>query len=602
MRIPLTTIKKKIKNINRKGVWKVLKRSTLIAIVLAALVGATAVYAGIKHFCTTTPAVTVTESDAKIIIDGKEVDFKNLYGRPVLNVNGRTMLPLRAFAYYIFNHDPSKDKEMVFYEANANDPNVRPDKANINHIWIEKDGYRVDFWEGYLYFSIQRPDSSQNFIMKTDVPPLVFDDGYTYLPFRAQAYAFGYGVKWDAKTNTIELTKDMAPHPTVGEAPVFERQENCISINHKRGSIVLKPNGTEIFPKKWTGKDNGYYTAGVDDINTNLPYQKYIDSGIIEYNEDASRIKIEKTTRVLYRYYGSEKNTEKLTVDTIRKIAYDPVLKQNGRLIIVSGTYNQYAPYNSGVSIYDFGMISDLQSGKTWNPNGFPKIKPFDLNSQETWNLLIDICGPDIMSVNGVVWQDTEYKQYILRAIQNWYNDAAISTEFNKSPYYRPDAIYDPYYENIILDKNSNGTMIYDLYNAQGDGIGLEVGSDELKIYRGKMDIAPKYIKQLPFKIFKDGNEVMLPLKIVIENLTGTFTADSNGNITIKDKGHIYQLKLGSDKMTVDGETVTLPKPLYEKYGYAFLPHSVFKKYFDHEVLRMDDRVGIGMARGSFER
>jgi hypothetical protein len=96
----------------------------------------------------------------------------------------------------------------------------RPDGFVIDTVRYDNtlsgDGYNVpaDPWK--INFYIRMPyiskaiDNPYHYILyKTDVPPLIMDDGVTYLPLRAEANAFGYGVKFDQATNSIYISKNL---------------------------------------------------------------------------------------------------------------------------------------------------------------------------------------------------------------------------------------------------------------------------------------------------------------------------------------------------------------------------------------------------------
>lgn len=555
----------KISNfISRKGVRTALRRSTAIAVVLAVALVAVLGYAAVKHKCTTVPAITVVESNARIIIDGKEVDFEKLYGRPVLNVNGRIMLPLRAFAYYIFNHDPTKDKEIVFYQQKTNDPSIRPDRESINHIWIEKDGYRVDFWEGYVYLSVKTPYENNPVIIKTDVPPLVFDEGYTYLPFRVQAYAFRYGVEWDEKTNTVYLWKGGAKAPSIGEPVVFEPQKNLTQMNHERGSIVGP--GIEIFPRKWTGKDNGYYTLSQPGKET-LPYQKYIDKGWLK-PYDESLYAADKRCFPNLKVYETPR--DKLTPSQLLEIAYDPDLKNSGRFILVlSIIYNDGRI--GGIWLYDYGKIEDLIAGKAYAGYKYGWPEKFDLKNQRIWELLSGNIYFNLVSINGVPWQESEYSSLVLK-------------EYQSSPAVIPGRLEDPYYLGIILDKRNNLDLLHKLWDAQNDAIGLKVGNDKVLIYEGQKippgEFYPTNEIKLPFKIFKENGVMMVPLKPAIQGLKGSYSQQGK-DITIVSKKKTYKLQVGSNTAYKNGAQVRLSRAVVEKYGYTFMPLTDFEKLFE---------------------
>lgn len=194
-----------------------------------------------SHHIAGLPNEPVYESNPNIYIEGKKVDFRNTQeiqevngtyqvvtvSRPILIVRGRTMLPLRAFIYYITDYvnvvkgqtggaiGPS---DVVYWDPGYK--SNRPDGFIINSVRYDNtlsgDGYNVpaDPWK--LGFFIRMPyivkatlKPYHYILFKTDVPPLIMDDGVTYLPLRAEANAFGYGVKFDQATNSIYISKNL---------------------------------------------------------------------------------------------------------------------------------------------------------------------------------------------------------------------------------------------------------------------------------------------------------------------------------------------------------------------------------------------------------
>ncbi|SNX54109.1 stalk domain-containing protein [Thermoanaerobacterium sp. RBIITD] len=194
-----------------------------------------------SHHIAGLPNEPVYESNPNIYIEGKKVDFRNTQeiqkvngtyqvvtvNRPILIVRGRVMMPLRAFIYYITNYvNVVKSQvggavgppDIVYWDPGYK--SNRPDGFIINSVRYDNElngsGYPMpaDPWK--LGFFIRMPyivkaiDNPYHYMLfKTDVPPLIMDDGVTYLPLRAEANAFGYGVKFDQATNSIYISKNL---------------------------------------------------------------------------------------------------------------------------------------------------------------------------------------------------------------------------------------------------------------------------------------------------------------------------------------------------------------------------------------------------------
>lgn len=552
------------------GRFNLMKRSTLIAICLVLALSSGIVFATVKHFAHNAPHLEIIEVNPTIIVEDEEVDFRELYGRPILNVQGRTMLPLRAFAYHVMGIDPkevTKENEVVFYKGKANNPEIRPDGESINHIYIKAKDRRVDFWEGFNYIWIQK--GGNKYVVKTDVPPIIMDEGHTYLPFRAQAYALGYNVEYDEDTRTIKIFGNGPDLARGGIEGVFETVEGYDIMNTKRGSLQGQGK-EEIFPPKWkVGEENKLITqqpqkpiqSGKNE--SKIPYQKFINNGTIKENKYAKKIDFNPD----YKEYVLPEGRAR----EILKLAYNPVLKNSGRLIIARGIlHDTDNPYEDGF-IVDWGPLSKLESNENWDSYW----GSFDLNSPRTWGRLLQGTTPfEIMSVNGVPWQDTPYKDAIIEATLN----PAISDELGN-----PDILRnDPYYRNIYLDKKQNGFTPDRLYYRQGDLFAIWVGKTKAEMWKG-WKLAET--TQLPAKPYKDGNHVMVPLKPLMKYIGVNSSVSANGNnIIVKDKGHTYVFTLNSNKAKIDGKDVTISKPLCQKGGHTFISLNVVRENLNRAV------------------
>lgn len=219
-----------------------------------------------SHHIAGLPNEPVYESNPNIYIEGKKVDFRNTQeiqkvngtyqvvtvNRPILIVRGRVMMPLRAFIYYITNYvnvvksqvgGAVAPPDIVYWDPGYK--SNRPDGFIINSVRYDNElngsGYPMpaDPWK--LGFFVRMPyiaKASQNpyhyILYKTDVPPLIMDDGVTYLPLRAEANAFGYGVKFDQATNSIYISKNLP----IEYGPEFQKITDIVPPNgHLDGNV-----------------------------------------------------------------------------------------------------------------------------------------------------------------------------------------------------------------------------------------------------------------------------------------------------------------------------------------------------------------------------
>lgn len=179
------------------------------------------------------PDVKIYKANVKIYIENKLVDFEKIYGAPVISINGRIMLPARAFTYYVngimSNSDgtPHNSTYVQYYpdmQFKTDIPKmVRTDDIkNATWIMLQYDipnsnyEYHANMMQNFqcatsYYQKHGDPIEISHKTYKIDIPPLVTDinGGTSYLPLRVQAYLFGFGVKYDAQNNAVYISKDI---------------------------------------------------------------------------------------------------------------------------------------------------------------------------------------------------------------------------------------------------------------------------------------------------------------------------------------------------------------------------------------------------------
>ena len=120
-------------------------------------------------------------SDIGVMIDGEAVTFQSGYGEPFIDMNSRTLVPLRgvmeAFgAMVTWNGDTST-------------------------AIIEKDRVMVQVPVGQAYIIVNGE------IVENDTSAIIREER-TYLPIRAVLEAFGAGVSWDNDARTVAVRTD----------------------------------------------------------------------------------------------------------------------------------------------------------------------------------------------------------------------------------------------------------------------------------------------------------------------------------------------------------------------------------------------------------
>lgn len=274
-----------------------------------------------------------------------------------------------------------------------------------------------------------------------------------------------------------------------------------------------------------------------------LPYQEWIDKGwLIPYNPDEN---------------GHDRDGwYKVKIDKAKEIAYSDRLKNTDRLIVVEGDFSD----PEGVGLLD--VTKDYEDvEREPNPNDIRTWRAFTIN---------------IISVNGVPWQETAYRDLILQVL-----------------YDRWEGLKDPAYNRYVIDPKYNGYTSEYIYF--WDGIDIWPGKDEINI---RFELK-EYKKKLPTKVIKDGSHTMIPLRGVLEELGATISYDSKTKeITIKDKGKTVVLKIGSDIAVVDGKKVQMPKPVYTLNGYTMIPVRFVAENLDHYVQYFPANNEITIWRG----
>lgn len=141
---------------------------------------------------------TIAMSDIGVTIDGEAVVFQSGYGKPFIDANNRTLVPLRGVME-------------SFGAAVAWD---NPTRTAI----IEKNGITVQVPIGQAYILV-------NGVSVTNDTSAVIKDDRAYLPIRAVLEAFGAGVSWDAVNRIVVVRTD----GTVAEGPTDPKQGEGIS-------------------------------------------------------------------------------------------------------------------------------------------------------------------------------------------------------------------------------------------------------------------------------------------------------------------------------------------------------------------------------------
>ena len=123
----------------------------------------------------------VSDTDVKVTLDGETVVFQDGYGKPFIDSNNRTLVPVRG--------------ALEAYGAM-----VTWDEAN-SMVILEKDRVMVKVPIGKAYILV-------NGVSVMNDTEAVIKEDRTYLPIRVVLEAFGAGVSWDNDNRTVVVRSD----------------------------------------------------------------------------------------------------------------------------------------------------------------------------------------------------------------------------------------------------------------------------------------------------------------------------------------------------------------------------------------------------------
>jgi hypothetical protein len=121
-------------------------------------------------------ALASSDTLVNVVINGKAVVFTESTGRPFVDENGRTLVPLRVTM--------EAAGTVVGYDAEKRTAIVITERGRIE----------VPIGTDYLYYNNNK---KQNDTVSTTL------NGRTYLPIRAVLESAGYIVEWDGNTRTV---------------------------------------------------------------------------------------------------------------------------------------------------------------------------------------------------------------------------------------------------------------------------------------------------------------------------------------------------------------------------------------------------------------
>lgn len=258
-----------------------------------------------------------------------------------------------------------------------------------------------------------------------------------------------------------------------------------------------------------------------------LPYQPLIDAGWLTKQNPYSDF-VTRFENTWFIQPGREK-----------EVVYSPLLNGD-RLIFVTGGAD------GTLYLFDAGW-------KRLHEEAWGSIEEAFINCGFSW-----ASDGNLVAVNGVDWQDSEYKDLILESL------------FIHFPHYK-----DPANLRYLQDKKYNGKAADYIFHC--DCVDIDVRTGEMEV---SFEMA-RTKKQLSVKPFADRGNTMLPLRDVAEGLGATVAYNNKTKeIVITEdwnpEGKTIILKEGSDIAVVDGQEVKMPIKIYSKNGHTMVPLRFF--------------------------
>lgn len=227
-------------------------------------------------------------------------------------------------------------------------------------------------------------------------------------------------------------------------------------------------------------------------------------------------------------------------------VAYAPELQECDDLVLVSG-------FAGGGGLWDRAPWWDKAQ-----------------TEEELWDLLVKYVLFNLVSVNGVPWQETPYRDIYLRSLAKVY-----------------PAVLDPAWQKYFLDPSYNGLINYKLQEP-----------DRSEIYLNAEDIGKMIVVkgnesteiQLPALPYRQNGEVMVPVRAAFENVGAVIEYDqATKSIVIKDKGHTVVVQQGSKLAQVDGETVEMPVAVSVRNNSTFVPAKFMSEKLEHRFMEFEN-------------
>lgn len=186
----------------------------------------------------------------------------------------------------------------------------------------------------------------------------------------------------------------------------------------------------------------------------------------------------------------------------------------------------------------------------------------------------------ELVSINGVPWQETEYRDVVLEQLD----------QMKKSPYYAGDPLFTvPGYWDIFMNPEYNGLAaeaVARMWSQNGPnneagrsvtGVGesglkltLTLGSDRVALAR---DGGTVKVNRLDVPVQAPGGRTLVPLRGVLDEFGAVLEYDGEKKqVTARDGVLEVVLTIGSEVALVNGKEVRLDQPAVIQKGRTLVP------------------------------
>lgn len=205
-----------------------------------------------------TAAAFADSSNVRVNVGNKAVEFTGNLGAPYINNDGRTLVPFRAVANFMYGVEVSWDGEAREAMFAREEVPVVVDGESLKLTYVVR--FPIDtnqIWESFLLYDTNHDLISSHDRLSFMDTNAVIKDSRTYAPIRFLAESFLYDVGWDDRTRTVLLTQPME----------LTWSKNILAHEASRGTVVKSQSEALLFAKEFARK-------GLNDNDTPIRFSK----------------------------------------------------------------------------------------------------------------------------------------------------------------------------------------------------------------------------------------------------------------------------------------------------------------------------------------